>query len=92
MLGVLGTTIPAVLWPIALIGAAVALLGLAVGMLSVSEAVAPEIFPSQSAVITLPDNSSGFDGLLVSPLDTLIFQAFGGHYQLDFTWELIKQG
>ena len=30
-----------------------ALLGLAVGMLSVSEAVAPEIFPSQSAVITL---------------------------------------
>ncbi len=72
----------------AIVGGVIALAGLLIGVLSTTQLVAPEVFPTQAAVLNIPTSDTTFDGELVSPLASLDFVAFEGHYRLDYTFEL----
>jgi hypothetical protein len=73
-------------------GIAIAVVGLVVGIISIFVVLSPEVFPVQIGTIALPEADSNFDGELISPVFKLDFEAFGGHYRLQYTWELAKNG
>jgi len=74
----------------ALIGAALgAILGALIGWLI--SALKDDIFEPQAAALHLPNSLSAFSGgSLTSPLMTLDFRDFGGHYRAYYSWRLIR--
>lgn len=49
-----------------------------------------ELFPSQAALLELPDAAATFNGQLVSPVLSLEYKEHNGHYIVEYTWEIVK--
>lgn len=89
--GELGGSVGSLAGPIgAIIGAVVgAILGALIAW--AAEAIKDDIFPTQQTAITIPSGNAVFsNGGLESPIESLTYEAFGGKYEVRYSWEIVR--